>query len=103
MQNLLFVVFAPAIERTILVERLERLYGTFKYPYRNDNVNCHISTSIGAAIFPGDGDNYETILDHADCALYEAKKNGRSQYVLYEPHMQGNSGKNEPAGEEEVR
>lgn len=40
--------------------------------------------SIGVAFYPGDGDTYDQLLQHADAALYEAKRNGRSQVSLYE-------------------
>ena len=84
-----FVVFAPSVEKTILEERLKRLCATFQYPYRSNTVEYKISCSIGAAIFPADGLDYDTLLDHADCALYEAKRRGKNTYVLYESHMKG--------------
>lgn len=87
-----FVVFAPSIESDVLLERMKRLCGVFQHPYRNDSVDYKISGSIGAAMYPRDGLDYETLLDHADCALYEAKNRGKNQYVMYEPHMQGNKG-----------
>jgi diguanylate cyclase (GGDEF)-like protein len=40
--------------------------------------------SIGVAFYPGDGDTYEQLLQHADAALYDAKHNGRNQVSLYE-------------------
>ena len=48
-----------------------------------------VSVTVGAAMYPQDGTDYETLLDHADCALYEAKNRGKDQFVLYEPYMQG--------------
>lgn len=84
-----FVVFVSAISREILEERLRQLCEVFRYPYRSDTVEYKISGSIGGAMYPEDGADYETLLDHADCALYEAKKLGKDQYVLYEPRMQG--------------
>lgn len=92
-----FVVFAPSIEENVLEERLKRLCATFQYPYRSDTVEYQISGSIGAAVYPADGTDYETLLEHADCALYEAKARGKNCYVLYEPYMQGSAGAN--AGE----
>lgn len=40
--------------------------------------------SIGVAFYPGDGDTFEELLQHADSALYDAKHNGRNQVSLYE-------------------
>lgn len=45
--------------------------------------DCHISSSIGIAIFPQDGGTLETILRNADKAMYAAKQAGRNRYVCY--------------------
>lgn len=84
-----FVVFAPSIQRSVLEDRLKQLCGAFKFPYRSETIEYKVSVTIGAAMFPQDGADYETLLEHADCALYEAKSRGKDQYVLYEPNMQG--------------
>ena len=88
-----FVVFAPFIQQSVLEDRLKRLCGAFQFPYRNSTMDYKVSGSIGAAMYPQDGGDYEALLDHADCALYEAKSRGKDQYVMYEPHMQGDKSK----------
>ena len=90
-----FVVFVGAISRETLEERLQQLCDVFRHPYRSDTIEYQISGSIGGAMYPQDGTDYETLLDRADCALYEAKKRGKDQYVLYESHMQGGSSRKE--------
>jgi len=87
-----FVVFAPSIQREVLVDRLQRLCNAFKFPYRGESVDYKVSVTLGAAIYPDDGGDYSTLLDHADCALYEAKNLGKDRFVLYEPYMKGKSG-----------
>ncbi len=84
-----FVVFVPSIEREVLAKRLEKLFDALQYPYRNDTVQYRVSGSIGVAMYPDDGADYETLLRHADSALYEAKENGKGRYVMYEPYMCG--------------
>ena len=49
--------------------------------YRGKAAKEPLDVSVGKVL--------ETLLNHADCALYEAKKLGKDQYVLYEPRMQG--------------
>jgi diguanylate cyclase (GGDEF)-like protein len=46
-----------------------------------------ISSSIGIAICPDDGTDRETLLTHADTALYRAKNEGRSTYRFFEARM----------------
>lgn len=84
-----FVVFAPSIQKEILEDRLKRLCGAFKFPYRGEQVEYKVSVTIGAAMYPNDGVGYDALLEHADCALYEAKSRGKDQFALYEPHMKG--------------
>lgn len=86
-----FVVFAPSIQREVLVDRLQRLCNAFKFPYRGESVDYKVSVTLGAAMYPDDGMDYSTLLNHADCALYEAKNLGKDRFVLYEPHMKGKS------------
>ncbi len=84
-----FVIFAPSLDKNVLVARLTKLMDTFKFPYRSGGTEHNVSVTVGAAFFPDDGDDYDILLDHADCALYEAKERGKKRFVLYEPHMKG--------------
>ena len=86
-----FVVFAPSIQPEVLKDRLQRLCNAFKFPYRGESIEYKVSVTLGAAMYPNDGVDYSTLLDHADCALYEAKNLGKDRFVLYEPHMKGKS------------
>jgi predicted signal transduction protein with EAL and GGDEF domain len=46
-----------------------------------------ITTSIGISIYPSDGTDVESLLKHADIAMYQAKKQGRNNYQYYEKSM----------------
>lgn len=48
---------------------------------------AHISASLGTAAYPEDGTIFEELYEKADIALYHAKRQGRNQYVVYEPGM----------------
>ncbi|WP_258860931.1 putative bifunctional diguanylate cyclase/phosphodiesterase [Marinomonas foliarum] len=48
----------------------------------------HITASLGATIFNGDGASVEAILKQADTALYRAKESGRNTFALYKTEMQ---------------
>ena len=47
----------------------------------------HVSASIGISVFPDDGVDAETLLQHADAAMYHAKKNGRNTFQFFAPVM----------------
>jgi diguanylate cyclase (GGDEF)-like protein len=47
----------------------------------------YTSTSIGIALFPGDGEDVEALLKHADSAMYRAKASGRNTYEFFTHDM----------------
>ncbi|MCR4903762.1 MAG: diguanylate cyclase [Butyrivibrio sp.] len=47
-------------------------------------VRYHVGVSIGACRSPNDGADYETLYKNADKAMYQAKRNGKGDYVFYE-------------------
>ena len=62
---------------------LDRLTEVFQV--QGQEVN--ISGSIGITIYPDDGDDVETLLKHADIAMYRAKERGRNGYQVFQPEM----------------
>jgi diguanylate cyclase (GGDEF)-like protein/PAS domain S-box-containing protein len=57
---------------------------TLSEPFRLGTESFHLSGSIGISIFPRDADDADTLLRHADAAMYEAKAEGRSGVMRYE-------------------
>jgi diguanylate cyclase (GGDEF)-like protein len=43
----------------------------------------NITTSLGIAIFPDDGEDPETLLRNADNAMYQAKQAGKNTFRYY--------------------
>ncbi|HEY8859465.1 MAG TPA: EAL domain-containing protein [Gaiellales bacterium] len=54
-------------------------------PFPVAGTDLYVTPSIGASLFPADGDTAETLLKHADIAMYAAKDGGRDGYRLYQP------------------
>lgn len=47
------------------------------------NAHAQVSASIGIAVFPDDADDFETLVKHADIAMYQAKALGRARYSFF--------------------
>lgn len=80
-----YVIFVSSVSREVLKSKLEQLEEIFREPYRSENITIYITSSIGASYYPEDGLDFRTLLDKADQALYEAKRKGKNQYVVYDP------------------
>jgi diguanylate cyclase (GGDEF)-like protein len=61
----------------------ERLFKTFSKPIHVNDHELHISTCMGIGIYPDHGNDFATILNKADIALYHAKANDRNCYFYY--------------------
>lgn len=51
----------------------------------------HISTSIGIACFPDDGDDASSLLKHADTSMYKAKELGPGRFRFFDQDMLNDS------------
>jgi diguanylate cyclase (GGDEF)-like protein/PAS domain S-box-containing protein len=49
--------------------------------------DLHIDGSIGISVYPGDGDDAETLIKNADMAMYHAKESGRNNFQLFKAEM----------------
>ncbi|MGB5305922.1 MAG: bifunctional diguanylate cyclase/phosphodiesterase, partial [Gammaproteobacteria bacterium] len=50
-----------------------------------------VTPSIGISVYPNDGDDIDTLLKHADIAMYHAKQHGRNCYEFYASEMNARS------------
>ena len=62
---------------------LIRIHSTLAQPYIIEDKNIVISASSGVTIYPQDDADPDTLLRHADQAMYKAKLAGRSHYQLF--------------------
>jgi len=65
----------------------QKLLDTIAEPIRVEGHELFVTTSIGIALFPNDGETAEALLKNADHAMYRAKDVGRNSYQLCTPAM----------------
>ncbi|MCW5625390.1 MAG: EAL domain-containing protein, partial [Burkholderiales bacterium] len=57
-------------------------------PLRIGNADYSVSASIGIALYPEDGRDVDTLVQHADIAMYRAKKISRNAYQFYNADLE---------------
>lgn len=79
-----FLVYCPHFgDEARLGKHIDKMLQRFQeYMEERDGHKC--SFSVGAALFPRDGRNFEELYNNADIALYHAKKSGKNQYAVYQ-------------------
>ncbi|EIC28869.1 MULTISPECIES: EAL domain-containing protein [Methylomicrobium] len=83
-----FVILLPRIfsaRETALVA--EKILAVLALPFDLSGYTLHVTTSIGISLFPQDGQDGDTLIKHADVALYQAKARGRNNFQFFDPVM----------------
>lgn len=86
-----FVMVLAACDAQSAAERAERILRRLSLPLPLDEVQIRPSASIGISMFPHDGHDMETLLHHADMAMYQAKNGGRNAARFYSREMDHNA------------
>jgi len=74
-----FVVVLPEIAEADDALRVAlKAQRAFQEPFAVDDNELSVTASIGIATYPDDGANADTLIRHADAALYRAKESGRN-------------------------
>jgi len=56
-------------------------------PHTIGQHSLHINASIGISVYPEDGDDWETLIQNADTAMYRAKEAGRNTFKAFKQEM----------------
>lgn len=88
-----FVILVSELESEEQVTRIAlKIINVISAPYPNlAGHDVEIGTSIGIALYPRDGHDAETLLSHADAAMYKAKNIGRGTYRFYDASLNTSS------------
>jgi diguanylate cyclase (GGDEF)-like protein/PAS domain S-box-containing protein len=61
----------------------DKILETLRTPHRIDEYDVQVTASIGIVTYPDDGMDCETLLKHADFAMYHAKDSGRNNRQFF--------------------
>lgn len=65
----------------------EKIIKCFRQPFVLNDREFFITTSIGIAVYPTDGNDADKLIKNADIAMYRAKQRGKNQYIFCTPGM----------------
>lgn len=83
-----FVVLVANInDKDSMIPIMKKILRTISKEYNYDGHSFVVTCSLGAAIFPDDSEDIETLIRYADLAMYEAKGAGKNQFRFFEIHM----------------
>ncbi|MGF1991216.1 MAG: EAL domain-containing protein [Nostoc sp. ZfuVER08] len=79
-----FIILLPRVNNIEEVTQVaERILQTLENAFHLQGHELYISASLGIALLDSNSPNAETLIQHADTALYHAKDKGRNNYQFY--------------------
>ena len=83
-----FVVLLEDIQDANTARRIaNRIIGRLSEPLTLREKSLVVTASIGISLYPDDGLDTESLLKHADAAMYQAKTLGRDRFAFYAPTL----------------
>jgi len=77
-----FILLVEGGEQQACVEA-DRMLIACTLPMQIEEYQLQVTASIGISLYPQHGDDLDTLIKHADTAMYRAKTRGKNRYALY--------------------
>lgn len=81
------VALTDLAEARVASQIITKISEQLSSPYSISGHSIHTSSSIGASIFPDDGNDPKELMKHADSAMYLAKEAGRDNYQFFSSEL----------------
>jgi len=65
----------------------EKILNQLEKPMKLEGHDIYVTGSIGIAIYPEDGEDFDTLTKHADAAMYQAKDSTGDSYHFFQPEI----------------
>jgi diguanylate cyclase (GGDEF)-like protein/PAS domain S-box-containing protein len=81
------VVVADFDEPAVLGRIAQKLLDAIAQPFKVEEHDIYVTSSIGISVYPDDSDGPEQLLKHADVAMYRSKELGRNTYQFLDADL----------------
>ncbi|HTB68199.1 MAG TPA: EAL domain-containing protein, partial [Steroidobacteraceae bacterium] len=81
------ILLRHAAARVLATEVAQACFTAFKEPIAYEGLEFYSVPSIGLAVYPEDGADVQTVLKHADTAMYQVKSGAVTAVASYAPAM----------------
>lgn len=68
-----------------------RIIDMLSQPFHLDGQEALVSASVGIALYPDNGPDFQSLLNNADAAMYQAKQTGKNNYQFFNDDMNSNA------------
>ncbi len=86
-----FILVLPGTDADGAGQVATHIIETISKPCHIEHYELSITPSIGIAIYPEDGEDFETLAKNADAAMYQVKQDNRNGYRFFTAQMQAHS------------
>jgi diguanylate cyclase (GGDEF)-like protein/PAS domain S-box-containing protein len=87
-----FTILLPAIcQHEIAIQVAQDIIGICEIPCVVHHYEFDVTASIGISFYPHDGQDINSLLIHADTAMFRAKDQGKNNFVVYSSNMSDKS------------
>lgn len=85
-----FLVFSKGLQsKSAVTKKAESICAAFLQTYANEKSEGYtVSSSVGIALLPDDGDSFDALFKCADIALYTAKAQGKNRYSFFDKNSE---------------
>jgi len=77
------ILFTDLQETGAVTTLIQKVLSCFDPCFNLGGAPHSVSSSMGVAVFPEDGDGFSTLFEHADAAMYFAKESGRNNVQFF--------------------
>jgi len=83
-----FMVVVEDFEEPAVLGRIaQKLLDAVAQPFKIEEHDIYMTSSIGISVYPDDSDDPEELLKHADVAMYHSKELGRNTYQFLDANL----------------